>query len=74
MEDASMLGQAPAEIEQNTNGSHVPAVVPNQTSDFLERVKAGLSIAADISRVDIVLYQMADNGLLVIAHAMPNSI
>ena len=74
MEDASMLGQAPAEIEQNTNGSHVPAVVPNQTSDFLERVKAGMSIAADISRADMVLYQMVDNGLLVIAHAMPNSI
>ena len=28
-----------------------------------------MSIAADISRADIVLYQMVDNGLVVIAHA-----
>ena len=74
MEDASMLGQTPAEIEQNTDGFHLPAIIPAQTSEFLKRVKAGMSIAADISRADVVLYQIEENNLVVIAHAMPHSI
>ncbi|MFZ1237962.1 MAG: histidine kinase N-terminal domain-containing protein [Anaerolineae bacterium] len=74
MTDASWLDREPFAVEQNTNGSHLPAPAPDQTSDFLERVKAGMSIAADISRADIVLFQLQRNELVVMAHAMPVSI
>ncbi len=74
MTDASQLDRASVDIEHEPNESRLPAPAPDQTSDFLERVKAGMSIAADISRADIVLFQLHDGELVVVAHAMPASI
>lgn len=48
--------------------------VPEPNSDLLQRVRAGLALTADVSRADVLLFQLHDSYLTVLAHAMPHSI
>ncbi len=43
-------------------------------SDLLLRVRCGLGLTADVSRADVLLFQLHNGYLTVLAHAMPHSI
>ncbi len=74
MEDASWNAQEET-LTPHNNGAEAAAPPLDQPNELLERVKGGLGITADISRADIVLYQIVnERELVVIAHALPNSI
>ncbi len=61
----SSNGTSPAKLDSATIESH---------SDLLLRVRCGLALTADVSRADVLLYQLRDDHLVVLDHAMPHSI